>query len=241
MKACCLLLWFLWIGAARASAQDKNHIFPQFADGKFSDGTYYQSTVMILPWFDTEAATCTLALNGLNTSFDVGGAGNRFTISVPAGGSYIAKTAGLQPIVSGYASLTCSDEVLANVLYSFHAANGVELSAATVFSSSVLFTSFQAKLQLDHRAGARVGVAIANDSDVPHTYTIAFTGNGSTTTNQITVPARRNVAKFADELLLLPTNAVGILSVKSTDFSDVTIIGLRYVGAAFTTIPAVGY
>ena len=31
-------------------AQTQFHVFPQFADGKASDGTYYRSTLTVLPW-----------------------------------------------------------------------------------------------------------------------------------------------------------------------------------------------
>ena len=40
------------------------------------------------------------------------------------------------------------------------------------------------------------------------------------------------------ELLPATANTVGVLKIESVDFSDFDAMGLRYTGAAFTTIPA---
>jgi len=45
---------FLIIGPL-ANAQNKFNVFPQVADGVFSDGSYYKTTFMILP--ESESST----------------------------------------------------------------------------------------------------------------------------------------------------------------------------------------
>jgi hypothetical protein len=44
------------------------HLFPQFADGRFTDGTYYRTTLMISNLSDTAPAACSLQLHGLTLS-----------------------------------------------------------------------------------------------------------------------------------------------------------------------------
>jgi hypothetical protein len=91
---------------------------------------------------------------------------------------------------------------------------------------------------LDQRNGSQLGIAIANNTDVAHIYDVKLVANTGTRTTSITVPARRSIARFVSEILLgLPPNSVGILTVQSRDYSDFSMIGLRYTGATFTTIP----
>lgn len=90
------------------------------------------------------------------------------------------------------------------------------------------------RLFLDQREGARLAVAIANNSDIPRTYRLTF-GSITATTQ---VPARTSLAKFLNELMTLPANAVRLLKIESTDFTSFGAIGLRFTGGVFTTIPA---
>jgi hypothetical protein len=53
-----------------ANAQNKLNVFPQVADGVFSDGSYYKTTFTILPWFETSPPTTTCALVLLKLSVD---------------------------------------------------------------------------------------------------------------------------------------------------------------------------
>src|SRR5262245_29018166 len=106
-----------------AEAQDKFHIFPQIADGVYSDGNYFKSTFMIVPWFDSTTATCSLRTYGISIALS-SGRGNSFTINFSAGSYYVQPTAADQPIQFGYATLTCSDYVFAQVLYTSYAKDG---------------------------------------------------------------------------------------------------------------------
>lgn len=213
------------------SAQDKFHIFPQVADGVFSDGAFFKTTFLILPWFERDAPTCSLRLYGLSATLG-GGTTNDFAIPITAGGYFASATAANQGLRTGYATLTCSDYVFAQALYSFYAADGTKWSEATVFSSD---ESYNFRMIFDQRAGARLGIAIANNTDISHLYVLRL----GTRTSTVRVPARSSVARFVDELIPgLPANTVGVLKIEADDFSEFAAIGLRFTGAAFTTIPA---
>jgi hypothetical protein len=228
----CILL--ILCAAGPLHGQDTTHIFPQFADGRFSDGTFYRSTLMILPWFAADAPNCTLSLFGLTANFEGGLSGSAVPINLAAGGFAAIRTTGLQPFQGGYAALTCDKFVFASLLYGFHAANGSLIGQATVFSSKAFFES---RLIADHRDGARIGIAISNVSDVAQTYDVSFVSNGVTRTSTISVPGRRSLARFLDEILDVAPGAVGIATLKSTTLTDFATIALRYTGGVFTTIP----
>jgi len=231
LTAGAFLLWMAFGTALSLQAQDTFHIFPQIADGTFSDGSYYKSTFLILPWFDTDAAACSLRLYGLSATLGTSGPSNAFTINVPVGGYYAGLTAANQPLKTGYATLTCSDFVYAQLLYSAYSANGTKVGEATVFSSQ---DSYFFKMILDYRGGSKLGIAISNNTDITHTYELTL---GSRTAT-VTVGARSSVAKFVDQLMSVPADTVGILNIEATDFSEFSAIGLRYTGPVFATIPA---
>jgi hypothetical protein len=214
-----------------ASAQQTFHVFPQVADGVFSDGTYYRSTFMILPSSDTDIPVCNLRFFPLSVTLN-GITASNFPFTIPAGGSYNSSTAGnTQFFRSGYSTATCSTPVHAQTLYSFYAANNVKIAEATVFSST---ERSSAKMIVDYREGARLGVAIANTTDLAHTYTFTLGSNSAS----FLVPSHITGAKFVDELMSVPAGTTGILKIQSDDFSQFAAIGLRFTGAVFTTIPA---
>lgn len=230
MKKLFLLLIFC-LCAPSLYAQDTFHVFPQIVDGTFADGSFYKSTFMILPWFDTDAPTCSLRFYGLSLTLDSTHS-NTYTITFPAGSYYAVASAADQGFDSGYATLTCSDYVFAQVLYSFYAPGGFKLSEATVFGSD---GNYSAKMILDQRGGAGLGVAIANNTDIAHTYRLTIGARTAT----VQIPARTALARFVNEIMPAGSvPAVGILQIESTDFSQFDAIGLRVTGSAFTTIPA---
>jgi len=218
-------------------AQVKSQIFPAFVDGTASDGTSYKSTLIIIPPFNADRPNCTLTTRGFSVAFESGEPrGTSFTFPIPAGGLVASRTNASQSLATGYATLTCDVEVYAELLVTFYAANGSKISEATVFSTE--FESFLYKMIIDHRDGARLGLAIANNTDSDHTYDLRIVGNNGTRNASVTVPARRNRPVFADELTTIPVGTVGILTIQSRDLSDFSVIGLRFTGAAFTTVPA---
>src|SRR5258706_1586323 len=105
-----------------AFSQALFHVFPQFADGRSPDGTYYRSTIMVVPWSGAASApNCEFVLYGMTATFDVGANGYYFTAYIPPGTMLSAPTSGNQALQTGYATLNCTSYVYANVLYSFYA------------------------------------------------------------------------------------------------------------------------
>src|SRR5439155_14122888 len=112
------------------------HVFPQMADGSLSDGTYYVSSLIVTNT-SGQTATCTIRLyGGLPSRFGsqpapvtLSGGGSSTTLRTPAAFGSI------RSLVTGYATVSCSQPVSATVEYMYLAANGVVLSGTTVFSS----------------------------------------------------------------------------------------------------------
>jgi hypothetical protein len=230
-----IAIFFLLLSISQLlSAQSAFHVFPQIADGRFPDGSAYRSTVMILPSFEGDAPQCTLTLYGTSVAFPGGGSASSFAISVPAGQAAVMQTTGAQSYQGGYGTLSCSTNVTASVLYTFYAASGAKVGEATVFSSS---QSVKYRLIADHREGARLGIAIANNTDSQQGYLITYVAGGSTLSNSVTVPARRAVARFLDEIVSVPAASVGVVTITSPTLSNFSVIGLRFTGGVFTTIP----
>jgi hypothetical protein len=218
-------------GAGASPTANIYHVFPQFADGALENGSFYRTTLMISNPSGTTAASCTLRLRGLTVP------GFNLNYSIAASGWVIASTSGTQSFQSGYATLQCSSLVEAQLLYSYYDASGVKLSEATVFSSPPA-TSVQ--VLGDNRGGAQIAIAVANDSDQSGTYTISAYDN----TGQLmgfatqTLAARSNYATFVKDLIALPPGFYGQITV-SGGTSSASLIGLRYTGSAFTTIPGI--
>jgi hypothetical protein len=233
----------LFVFANSAQAQSRTNVFPQVADGVASDGSYYKSTFMILPGSDTSASiTCALGFHGLNVGFDDNSSGG--LITVPQGGFYSVTTNANQSLKSGYAVLFCSGSVYAQALYSYYAPNGMKLSEATVFGSNgdylYLYSTSQ-RLVADQRGGSQLGLAIANDTDMPHAYKVTFNTQSGTVTQSatVTVSARSSVSKFLTEIVPSSVNTIGVVKVETTDYSTgLYALGLRFTGTTFTTIPA---
>jgi hypothetical protein len=216
-------------GSADATA-NSYHVFPQFADGRFSDGSYYRTTRIYSNPSATATVSCTTQLRGMTTDGNSSFSGN-----LSPGGTIVAPTNGTQTFQSGYATMQCSGLVDAQVLYSFYSSTGAKLSEATVFSSP---SSKTVQILADSRGGAEVGLAISNDSDQTNTYTIVVgdvNGNLVGTATQ-TLGPRSSIAKFVNEFVTLPANHYGQVIVSSST-GTASVIGLRFTGSVFTTIP----
>jgi len=131
---------------------------------------------------------------------------------------------------------------LAQVLFSYYDRNGVKLSEATVFSTPGGKT---VELMADQRAGAHLGLAFAGPFvgyfGVPG-YDISATGADGLVLGRTTVAASTNGNKtaFLDDLLPSTAGKVAVVSIKATQNTfnlPVYVIGLRFTGASFTTVP----
>jgi peptidyl-Asp metalloendopeptidase len=207
------------------------HVFPQFADGRFGDGTSYRTTLMIANPSSTAGATCTMQMRGFTVP------GFAASYSLGPSGWVIAPTSGTQSFVSGYATLSCTANVEAQVLYSYYAPSGLKISEATVFSSP---PTYAVALISDERDGGRFAVAIANDSDHSVTYTIFVSSGAFSGSRQISLGARSSTAAFLGELVSgMPANATAAVTIAASTTADAgSVIGLRYTGGVFTTMPA---
>ena len=235
-RAILLCLLVVVVSTAPVAAQGTFHVFPQFADGTFPDGSFFRSTLTIAPWLSD--ANCAITLRGLSVDFGTGTNSSFTTATIPEEGILSVRTAGTLPLGTGYATVTCDNSVFAEVTYSFYSVSSVKVAEATVFSSS---PSFRRKIAVDLRDGARVAVAIANDTDLQRTYdlTLRDAAGDTVSTGSVVVPARSNLARFIDEMMTLRLGqGVYRLEVRSADFSDLSAIGLRFTGAVFTTVPA---
>jgi hypothetical protein len=213
--------------------------FPQFADGRFADGTFYRSTLMVMPVLFVRDVACSFDLHGVPAAFEDFGMQSTINFSLPPGAILSTRTTGSQTYRGGYATLTCSVPVYASVLLGYYAANSTKVSEATVLGV-VGLPSWT--LVVDQRDGARLGMAIANFTDAPQTLTFTFTGSGNPKTAQTTLPPAFSLAKFVDEFLTsLPVGAVGRLTIASDNGAAFAVTGLRFSGNAFTTIPANPY
>src|SRR5256885_9325923 len=109
------VLFLAMTSIGEAQLASTYHIFPQIADGRFPDGSSFDST-FVMSNVNAPLANCSLQLYGLGT--------NRFPVptnSFPlgqGGAAFVSTTATLQ-IASGYATLTCTQPVKAFVIYRF--------------------------------------------------------------------------------------------------------------------------
>lgn len=228
------------------SAQNTFQVFPQIVDG-FNGSVSYKMSISIQNAFLSTSADCSLRTYGLNLSLQgpipdsqIFGPLSTFSISVPAGGWSHLHSTGLQPIASGYATLTCSSLVYAHASYSLYAndsVNPTKLGEATVFSST---ESFQRQFIADQTGGARLGIAIANNTDIAHDYKFTvFSPTGATIgTATVHVPGRSSLPKFLDEIVTGGTsNQITFVQIQAVDFSQFSAIGLRFTGSIFSTVP----
>lgn len=243
---------FVCFGDAAFAQQDGRaglHTFPQIVDGRLPDGTYYRSAIYISNP-NTDALRCSVELYGMRTTFqDTAGSvfdGGRFNVVLQGNASTVLRTSGSSSFQAGYAVVVCTLSpfavvMLSNsvVVYGFYAPNGTKLSEATVFSSPRSQVSL---LIADQRDSAKLGIAIANDNDSAASAGVVATNllGDLVASTPLIIPMHSQYAKFINELLpTLPNNFVGHINVVSvSDQLPLAVIGLRFTGTAFTTIPA---
>jgi hypothetical protein len=120
------------------------------------------------------------------------------------------------------------------LLYAFYSAGGAKIGEATVFPA---METVKSRLIADHRDAARLGLAIANNNDSDQTFLVTYVTGGTTLSAGVAVPARRSLAKFLDEIISVPPGSVGVVTITSPTLTKFSVIGLRFTGGVFTTIP----
>lgn len=226
------LIFGLWITKpVYGQVQSTFHVIPQVADGTFSDGTLYASVFFVTNVNNT-AVTCSFTPYGVPASRFIA-----LSFSMPSGtGSYYTTTNFSGPLVTGYATLSCTNTVTVNTVY-MYGAYGQILSMATVFSAPPFMRASVSGIQT---SVARVAIAIANNSSTTvQCQVIVNTAGGTVTSQTITITPHSNVAKFVDELVSLPTN-VGPMIYLVAD-QPLYAMGLLYSDRQFTTLPPTIY
>lgn len=233
-----LLLSVLAAGELQGQVNDSssaNHVFAQFADGRFSDESFYRSTLMVSS-DNLNATNCTATLHGLTVAGFGDGIRRLFTVN--SGGWNIYQSPGSQTFRGGYLTLNCSLPVTAQILYSFFSSSGIVISEATVFSSP---PATYAQLLADQRGAAQLGIAIANAGNTTKEFLVVAIDATDTEIGRrsVQIAGRSQTASFLNELISLPADYVGqvMIYTNSGDTLDVYAIGLRFTGSAFTTIP----
>ena len=208
------------------------HVFPTLVDG----GGW--RSFLLVANVAQSTSRCTFELHGLTIDRfqDVGFAasGSTAAFELQQIGSYLVwGTRNELALASGYGTLDCSTPVVAQVLYVSKDGSGVT-GMATVFSSQA-GEIFQFPVLT---ADASLGFAVANDTAddascriVLQTYQGVNQGEAA-----LSVPSMSNIAQFLHELIQIPEAFLGGSARISCD-QQVSIIGLQFDGAIFTTLP----
>jgi hypothetical protein len=224
----------------RSVAQGDYLIFPQVADGYFGDGSFYRSTLNIKHWHGSlPTNVCSLEFFGLDVDFGTGRS-DLFDVTVPLGGYASIRTTADLPLATGYATLFCEAPVHAQMTYAAYDPSGTKTAEATVFPT--WFERFVHRLIVDGRDDTRLGLAIANNSDSAHTYTLTLEDPSGfeVATGTTSVPARSNTAVFVADIVSPPPvpGETYLLEVRSDDFSYFSVLGLQYSGVVFSSVPS---
>ena len=209
------------------------HVFPQIADG----GGW--RSFLIVANVAQSASQCTFELHGLTIDRfqDVGfaAAGSTATFELRALGGYLVwGTRNELELASGYGILDCSAPVVAQVLFASRDGSGTTTGIATVFSSQA-GDIFQFPVLT---ADATLGFAVANDTADDASCRIVLADLQAVNLGEanISVPSKSNVAQFLHQAIQIPEAFLGG-SARILCDQPVSIIGLQFDGAIFTTLP----
>ena len=222
--------------AAAVSAEHK-YIFPQFV---FGGG--WASTLTLTALNET---TCKVSAQGRHMTLRAVSGHSISGTEIPLGsfktGQWnIFKTEAPDegPVSSGMAILQCDRAVLTHVLFSLTVEGS--LVAEALVEPSHEFKAFEEYVLFfaDHRNGARFGVAVANPSDHAIDVSVRVSDDQGEVVFNTTVNVDANVSKafFMDESGTVPEGHTGAVALWADE--SLYVIGLRFTGQVFTTIPA---
>ena len=234
------------VASAQTAAQPYVYKFPQFA---FGGG--WESTLMVqasAPSTSCDFGVVSLTpLRPYNTPTMRDSSGNfvlRQSGSVPLnhGGWTVLKTDSSEDdaVRSGAAWLRCSAAVSANTLFSLKVGGAVVGEAVVEPAQEIVGGVAEAQFLADHRDGARFGVAVTNETYQPIAVSVRLADSegqriASTT---VTVRTRGHQAFMLDELLTIPAGHIGQVLIGTEPGASMHVMGLRFTGQAFATIPA---
>ena len=233
-----LILVALVPTAAFGQVATTQHVFPWFAHGRAASGGTYR-TELILSNPNPTFANCTLQTAGFSVRLEgLNGAlpfpASTLNFAIFPSGYEIIRSIGDQPLVSGFAVLTCAQPIFATSNFALFSTSSDlnPFAEANVPSSSGGRT---VEYVFDRRNGARLAIAIANPYSTTATFNLSVVGT-ITGNFLLLVPAGGVVARFLDELVALPPNATGKIIISDSSFSrNVYSIGLKYSGSVFSS------
>ena len=210
------------------------HVFPVLVDG----GGW--QSVLILTNVAQSASFCRLDLHGLSLDrfSEVSGitaSGSTATFSLEGNGDYLTwPTRNELALALGYATLDCTASVVGQVLYASVGQSGGITGLATVFSSQAGGVFQFTVLTAD----ASIGIAIANDTNTRTSCDVVLEDTDRVNLGDatISIPPKSNVARFLSEIIQIPPGFSSGSATVSCD-QQVSIIGLQFAGAIFTTLP----
>ena len=241
-----LLIELATVASAQTAAQPYVYKFPQFA---FGGG--WESTLMVQA--SDPSTSCYFGVVSLtpsrpyNTPTMRDSSGNfvlRQSGSVPLnhGGWTILKTDSSEDdaVRSGAAWLRCSAAVSANTLFSLKVGGAVVGEAVVEPAQEIVGGVAEAQFLADHRDGARFGVAVTNESEQPIAVSVRLADSEGQKIASTTVTIRTfgHQAFMLDELLTVPAEHVGQVLIGTEPGASMHVMGLRFTGLAFATIPA---
>jgi len=232
------LLSLVYCADLSAQSAARYHVFPQFVDGAYPDGSFFRSTLFAINTA-TVAASCSYQLYGLPNDRLL--PANTFTL--PAnGGLFRASTPGNAALVAGYSTLSCDQPALSYVQYEFVSADQSVQGTASVYSSP---SGTASEFIFPTAAGYRLGVAVSNDSDHSTQITLRLGAAGATELQQtLTLAPRTRIARFIDEIFSIPNGFVPVaLLMQSADSTPTPFnaLGLIFSGPVFSTAPPLVY
>ena len=229
-------------GLVEVTSAQHQYIFPQFA---FGGG--WESTLMVQT-SGTPTTNCTFSAQGRSlTMRNPSGnnlTGTSITLTFGMHGWTILKTATPQGMAasSGMAVLDCDEEVSANTLFSLEVGGSLVGEALVKSAEEIVSGESAAQFLTDHRNGARFGMAVANPSNRPIDVSVGVGDlEGQLIANTtVNVPANAAQAFMVDELVTIPPGYIGqvLIGPSNNPGPSVYVVGLRFTGPVFTTIPA---
>ncbi len=207
-------------------AAQRFHFLPHIADGGG-----WQSTLLVTNVAQS-ASQCTLKLYGLDADRfhnvdTVRVSGSTATFDLPGAGAYLTwPTRNLSPLASGYATLDCTEPVVAKVVFASIGSSGTPTGMATVFSSQA-GTVFQFPVLTPE---ATLGFAIANDTNAAADCSIVLEDPQRTNQGRarFAVPSKSNWAgRLLDQIIPVPPTFRGGTATVSCN-QPVAMIGLHY-------------
>jgi hypothetical protein len=219
------------VASAQQDGRGTYLVFPQFADGVFSDGTYYKSTIIASNPSLTTGANCQFTLRAQSS----GGVGVTVPYTFGASVWRVNPTSGTAPFVSGYGTMACDNPINAVLLYSFYSATRQKIGEASVFPS---VPGKVTQIIADQSEGAKLGVAIANDTSSKQTATVSvINAAGVVVASKISdVEPHSNLTAFLEYLAGYSQPDLAQVLISCT--TQCSTIGLRYSVSVFTTIPS---